>query len=280
MGAWIQYTRQRFSLITYMLLAGGLSLTPQAVLDQEWHGPEFMLGFMLLLLFFFTLRLMDERKDYDTDLIAHPERPLPQGVLAIATVEKAIKLLLTLMLAASAMLLIFIDLRAGFAYGLTSLWLWLMYREFYIGSFLQKRPFTYALTHQIIIIPLVLAMAFLIRPSHVELEKLLQVALLILSGFFSYEVGRKLDPQAHPLLHTYLHTYGRFRTSLLLVSIQVFGAWIAAKLGLILWFGPLIFLNLIASSLVFWAPQRYKLIELLVSVYLLATLWCGLLYLI
>ena len=42
------------------------------------------------MLFFAELRLMDELKDYEKDLIAHPERPLPRGLLSREEVRAAV----------------------------------------------------------------------------------------------------------------------------------------------------------------------------------------------
>src|SRR3569833_4369137 len=78
---WLAYIRQRYPLGVYVLLSSGYVLTGWSLTHAPLTALAVTYGLACFMLFFFTLRLMDELKDYDKDVIAHPERPLPAGLL-------------------------------------------------------------------------------------------------------------------------------------------------------------------------------------------------------
>jgi 4-hydroxybenzoate polyprenyltransferase len=204
---WLIYIKERFPLPVYLLLTVGMAWQGQLALSPDSNLMARILGPGMLLLFFFCLRLMDEVKDYKKDLTAHPERPLPRGLIQVATAKKVIYFTLALQL-----LLGFGLLAAGFAYAgyfwiMTTVWLYLMYVEFYCGTWLEQRPFFYATTHQLILLPLILASAHLVGDG--DSRPAIWSGVMILGAFFTYEIARKLDPKAHELLRTYRLVYGR-----------------------------------------------------------------------
>ncbi|MCK6597137.1 MAG: UbiA family prenyltransferase [Bdellovibrionaceae bacterium] len=100
-------------------------------------------AFVLLLSFFFRLRLFDEIKDYAVDLKYNPTRPLARGVLSVDQVKLILLVLIFAELIVTALLgkeYFFIHLVAIF-YSL------LMFEEFFLGSFLRPRLVMYAVTH-------------------------------------------------------------------------------------------------------------------------------------
>ena len=96
----------------------------------------------------------------------------------------------------------------GMPYLILTLYLWLMYREFYIGKWLEQHQLLYAISHQIVIIPLCVFPVLLAKPILIVSQQTYYFSLLILGAFFSYEISRKLDPKAHPVLKTYRSLYG------------------------------------------------------------------------
>ena len=199
------FLKERIPLVSYFLLSGGFALSGAAL--QSEASLLTLLSFAGTLLFFVELRLMDEVKDFDKDQIAHPQRPLPRGVLKISQVRHAIHFLIFKMLILSFVFFALSPL-SGTLFTLVTLHLWLMYREFYVGSWLEKRPLLYAISHQLILIPLCLFNVSLAPFVTTITSSSMAWALMVLGLFFSYEVCRKLDPQAHPILKTYLHVYG------------------------------------------------------------------------
>lgn len=147
MAKWWILIKERFSPASYvpMILlfswANGLYLTKE--LAQEWNWARFALVFILLLSFFFRMRLFDEIKDYEVDLKINPTRPLARGILTVTQVKKALILLvaLELVIAGSLGMPALMIHVAAVGYSL------LMYEEFFIGDFLRPHLTTYAVTH-------------------------------------------------------------------------------------------------------------------------------------
>lgn len=106
----------------------------------------YLIGFGLVLILFFQMRVCDEVKDLEDDKAYRPERPIPRGLvslqlivgLALATIPIAIVLAL-----ASG---------HGLIWLLILVWLWLaaMTFEFGVPAWLKARPVIYLLSHMAI----------------------------------------------------------------------------------------------------------------------------------
>jgi 4-hydroxybenzoate polyprenyltransferase len=260
---WREYAKERFPLLTYALLSGGIAASSAMLGGDGAFVGQAASTFVGVMLFFFTLRLMDELKDYEKDVVAHPERPLPRGVLERSDVAAAIRLLVFAMVVYGALL-------RSPAYLVVTAWLWLMYKEFYVGAWLARSPFLYAVTHQVILLPLAAFGAATRTPA------LEGYAVTVLGAFFTYEICRKLDPKAHPVLKTYIEVYKHQKTLLLVLITTAVAALGAYRLGLWgLWpveaLVPLSFLRL------FKKPEGHKPVELLATLSLLVHLYAGVL---
>ena len=242
-------------------------------LQNAWFTRPFIISFAGLLLFFVVLRLMDEYKDFKKDQIAHPERPLPRGIVSKAQVLASIYLGAGAMLVYAALNFLFVGALAGAFYFIITGYLWLMYKEFYAGDWLASKPALYALSHQLILIPCCYY-TVAVMPSIFQWQpEILWFALLLLGAFFTYEICRKLDPAAHPVLMTYLQCYGPGKTWSMVIMTTAVAAMGAGGLGLgmVLW--PAQLLVLLMGLLLFRAPDKYRVIEVFASVSLLLHFW-------
>ena len=122
----------------------------------------------------------------------------------------------------------FKNIESGLCYLLITAWLGLMYKEFFISKWLNERPLIYAISHQILMLA-VAAFPALLYDQRQNYGTLLALGTTILGSFFTYEVCRKLDPKADPILGTYLVTYGPFNTFTIVLGTSVV-AWIGALL--------------------------------------------------
>jgi 4-hydroxybenzoate polyprenyltransferase len=227
---WLTYIKERFPLPVYLLLTTGMAWQGQLALSSESNWTARIVGPLMMLLFFFCLRLMDEVKDYKKDISAHPERPLPRGLVKLSTAKNVIGFCLAAQVLVGLGLLGMGLYYAGYFWLLTTAWLYLMYVEFYCGTWLEQRPFFYATTHQLIIIPLVLSTAHLV--GDLGSQPAIWSGVMILGAFFTYEIARKLDPKAHELLRTYRTVYGRRGAlSLMLITSAVAIAGALLKTG-------------------------------------------------
>lgn len=277
--AWIIYVKERFPLPVYFLLSGGLVLSGAVLGYMEPYSKLTVLAFSYAIWLFATLRLMDELKDYKKDLIAHPTRPLPRGLIKPETVSFVIRvsMLVGCLLTAA---IYYVNPLAGIFGIVTTVWLWLMYKEFYIGESLAKRPLFYAITHQLILIPFCLTLSM--RPQ--GYEELLNIKIVlwavgVLGAFFTYEVSRKLDPKAHPVLQTYLHVYGRGGSLAIVLGLFPLCLLAAILMRHEIWLLPWSVLTLLSYGLLWMklkngkVDKRHKLIEGFATLSLFFHIW-------
>ncbi len=276
MTAWMTYVRERFPLPVYALLVGGFVLSAAAAAGSPLEVAATAFGAAGLLAFFFELRLMDELKDLEKDRVANPDRPLPRGLLNPDGVRRTVAGIALGMGAYGVALAPVAGVPAAAAFLLLTVYLWLMYREFYLGAWLVDRPILYAATHQIVLLPMSAFAALCYRPESWQTPAVWYTGLVSLGGFFAYEVCRKLDPAAHPILKTYRSMYGLGGSAALVaVSLGIAAAG-AAGLGrshaLLLWPTEAI---LLASLPLAAHPKRFKWVEGIASISLLLHLWGG-----
>ncbi|WP_141735262.1 UbiA family prenyltransferase [Oligoflexus tunisiensis] len=271
---WLIYIKERFPLPVYLLLTVGMAWQGQLALSTDFNLAARILGPVMLLVFFFCLRLMDEVKDYKKDLTAHPERPLPRGLIQVATAKKVIGFTLALQIFFGIGLLAADLSYAGYFWIMTTVWLYLMYVEFYCGAWLEQRPFFYATTHQLILLPLILSAAHLM--GDVNSRPAIWSGVMILGAFFTYEIARKLDPKAHELLRTYRLVYGRRGALALMVfTSAVAMAGVLLKTGGSLSSSWPYILVVIGTWIgcALWGEEKPKAAEGLASVSLLVHIW-------
>jgi 4-hydroxybenzoate polyprenyltransferase len=95
-GAFLAYLRERFPPAANGLLIlayyaanhflGQVTAGPGGALGPSWR---FLGGATALLLMFFHLRVIDEHKDYASDLVVHPDRVLSRGLVTLADLRRA-----------------------------------------------------------------------------------------------------------------------------------------------------------------------------------------------
>lgn len=278
MKRWLTYLKERYPLPVYLLLSGGITLSASLVTAGRLESAANLFALAGLMLFFFELRLMDELKDYSKDQAAHPERPLPRGLLGPGEVRRTVNGVLAGMLAYAALGGLLLGPPSGLAYLAVTVWLFLMYREFFLGDWLGARPLLYAVTHQVIMVPLVVFAAACVAPRASLDGRVLFLSLANLGAFFAYEVCRKLDPRAHPVLKTYLSVYGvagSFAVVAVANLVAAFGAW-SVGMHPLLW--PLEALVMLSFIPLFRAPRFHKLVEGTATISLLIHLWGPVLY--
>jgi 4-hydroxybenzoate polyprenyltransferase len=216
-----------FCMLSYSLLVRGYAHIPD--------GKALIVAFVTAFVFFLQLRIADEFKDFTEDLRYRPYRPVPRGLISLRELGTvgiaggAVQLLLALWL--SPTLLPF----------LLGIWLYLglMSREFFVGTWLKAHPIIYMWTHMLII-PLIdlYGTACDWRVAGVAAPSSL-IFLLCVSFFngFAVEIGRKIRAPADEEtgVETYSFLWGRRRavfvwfSTLLVTAISAFLT--ASKIG-------------------------------------------------
>ncbi|MBI2711238.1 MAG: hypothetical protein HYX41_00040 [Bdellovibrio sp.] len=225
---WFVFLKERFPLGTHILLIGGFAVSGAFLSGWDKNTEGVIMALIGFFLFFVELRIMDELKDYKKDLSAHPERPLPRGLIQLGEAREMVRTLLNSMFGFSVVLVLVCNLLSGLLFFCITLYLKLMYREFYLGDRLGKYPFFYAFTHQLILFPLCFFTSAVHHPAMVFDEDGFAYAIATFGAFFAYELCRKLDPKAPLILKNYATHYGPRKTVLvatLLLGTAAYGAF-------------------------------------------------------
>lgn len=230
------YLHERFPILPSALLstlyASGAFAVVLSVTGERLSLPRLAAAAAAVFAFFLALRLADERKDAVRDVVAHPTRPVPRGLVTLRELGR-VEMTAWLVGGLCAVLLgtgPLLGWLAILAYGM------LMRVEFFAGHFLEPRPIAYALTHQ----PVMLVVTgFLHLAAGLPPARLLDAPLLLhqsvcLAAMFSYEVSRKLrapqdESAANP---TYGQVHGPHVSGLLAAApLVVAGLALGALLG-------------------------------------------------
>ena len=184
------FIKERVPLVANTLLALGLILSIQTLYQQNFSLTHILFLMFCLILFITELRFMDELKDFEKDKIANPTRPLPSGRISPQMVLKLVVITFLMLIGCSFLSFLFYNTTSSI-YLLSSLfWLFLMYKEFFIPKIINKSPIIYAITHQIIIVPIVYFVIATFNPIYIgekrilkKIKLLIQQDLSLLEGF-------------------------------------------------------------------------------------------------
>lgn len=273
MENYLTFIKERVPVVANLILALGLIFSVGALNSTYLNvGDAFFIG-MTLMAFIIELRFMDEIKDYEKDKVAHPDRPLPRGLVTPKQVMNLIYLTFFILTVCTGLSFVFYGTMAGGFLLTTLFWMVLMYKEFFMEKTLGKSPIIYAITHQVIIVPVCLFAISIPFSNLVFTHKSLGFCLLVLSSFFTFEVGRKMDPKSHPILGTYLIYYKKALTNLLITVLAAIGVLGCYYLD-IFWWGFIPFILTVLTQVRIWFQQeRFKDLEGMIALNLIYNMW-------
>jgi acyl-coenzyme A synthetase/AMP-(fatty) acid ligase len=267
------FIKERVPIVANLILAFGLVMSTQALLEHSYTLTEWIISIMTLLIFITELRFMDELKDYEKDKIAHPDRPLPRGLVTPKQVQSLIVIFFTFFLICAGLSYKLMSSDAGYLVLITAGWLFLMYKEFFIPKLINKSPIVYAISHQIIIVPIVFYLTTIVMYKAMVTVDTLGLTLIILSSFFTFEVGRKMDPNANPILGTYLVHYKKIKTNFLILALLLPSLLGAILINKFLWVAIPVLLIVITQIRIFINPDKFKDLEGIIALNLIYNMW-------
>lgn len=147
---WGTLVRERYPLAIHLGMAAAFTVgnvgAASLVGGDRPPWPRVLVSTALVAAFFLRLRIFDEIKDYDTDVAAHPDRPLPRGLISVEEAR------------GGAWAIAFAELILSAAMGWAALSAWTvaflyslaMYREFGVGTWLRPRMELYAIVHTVV----------------------------------------------------------------------------------------------------------------------------------
>jgi 4-hydroxybenzoate polyprenyltransferase len=201
----------------------------------SWSWSRFGLVFLLILSFFFRMRLFDEIKDYEVDLKINPTRPLARGILTVSQVKVALILLIIFELSLSA----YLGWSAFTIHAIAIGYSLLMYEEFFIGDFLRPHLTTYAVTHTFSSFLLAISSGIAMTgPVITVMPRAAFIWLLMNWAFFNlFEFARKTfaPVEERKNVPSYSNIFGRRGAWALSVSQAIIGVALVCNLK-INWF--------------------------------------------
>ncbi len=254
-----QYLAERFPVGAYLVLIGAMVLGASAAASASTGLPvpvswPQLIATITILLGFFHLRVFDEHKDYERDLIAHPDRVLSRGLITLADLRKY---------AAAAIVL---ELGLNAAFGLETL-AWVvafilfsvgMFVEFGVGEWLNKHLVVYALSHNPIA-GLMMCYTFALVLGHTAFpEPVVWYLLVATFTCLGFEIGRKMRAPADEKdgQDTYTQALGVPRATALLIGFEL----VAVAVTLPLLDAPWAQVALgVVAALMIWGPARFWL---------------------
>jgi 4-hydroxybenzoate polyprenyltransferase len=211
---WVIFIGERFPIASHLTMIFVFVLAHFALAGASPLNSKMGLLFSFCTLFFFKLRLYDEIKDYEVDLKHNPGRPLPRGLLKISDLKKMIVVIIGLELSIAACLG-----QKAFATSVTVIcYSLLMFKEFFIGSYLRPHLTSYAVTHTFVTFLLSIALSQAITDTlsfhHIYF------ALSNWALFNIFEFGRKTfqSDEERPEVESYSSIFGIKGACLLLIS--------------------------------------------------------------
>ena len=254
------YLNERSPLPALTFLSAGVALSSMAYLET-FSTFYFLMGIFYINLVMIQMRLGDELKDYEKDKIINPTRPLPRGLITKSEVLLASKLIVLVIVITGLIVAYQFSPVGGLLLSLSTYFAWLMYKEFYIGENLVKSPILYALTHQVIVFPLFGWIGLTMSSNLVDNKAYLGWLLANFGASFTYEICRKLNPDAHQLCGTYAHHYGPKKTILICAVFMVISAFGAYLANIEQYCLPMIII--LGLTLTNWIrkPKTFKLVE-------------------
>ena len=140
---------------------------------------------------------------------------------------------------------------------------------------LEKHPFLTAISHQIVILPLVCFTFAMANSEDVLSYNSISYAFLLFGAMFTYEICRKLNPRAHPVLLSYRQYYGLRLTVVFASATLLISACGAKAIGLDFFLWPVELAVFVALPLLFFTPNRFRLPQTVAGISLYIHAWSG-----
>lgn len=227
---WLYFINERFNPLSYAAMIF-VFLVAHYILYLNFTKQDVIFSAVSLLhliplvlattLFFFKLRLLDEVKDLESDAIYHPDRPLPKGVLSKNEVIRTAFIIMVIEIALFSYYGFWAFFSALIAVGYSLI----MYKEFFVKSWLRAHLTTYAATHTLVVVFLSLTI-FASLFNNLILETFWILIYFSFSGWFLFnifEFGRKTFAKSEEKegVASYSKIFGKFGAVLLVLAMAV-----------------------------------------------------------
>lgn len=188
----------------------------------------FVCGTWIVFSVLLTLRVLDEHKDYESDLVAHPERLLQKNEVSLNDLR--ILALFFCLTSLALIILFFYSVAAVVALLILTFWGFLMTKEFFAKEWLSKKLWLYSVSHLLISPLLIYFSATLVQTENNS--DLIWMMLVSFFSAFSYEVARKIkgDNEVNLKESNYVNSYGKTGPLLLFIAVSGFALFSSSQM--------------------------------------------------
>ncbi len=237
-GRFLQYLNERFPPIANVLLilayysssqflAFALTEPGPVMHYDRWS----LLGMLMLVSFFFHIRVFDEHKDYEEDCRHYPDRVLQSGRITLRHLKIAggTAIAIQVIVAALRGPQAFTAWAIAFGFSL------LMLREFFAPEFLKRHFLLYATSHMLIM-PLLSLLVFSFATQRWPWEAPPWYWVYAFVGFFvtfNWEVSRKIRAPEEEIegVDSYTKIFGTFGAAYIVLIIRAIDTAMVAAVG-------------------------------------------------
>jgi 4-hydroxybenzoate polyprenyltransferase len=282
--AWWIFIIERFEPISHLIMIFVFLMAHILVVNPVKNiyatALDDLILFIGVTIFYFKLRLYDEIKDYELDVVINPNRPLPRALLSHKDLYQGIGVCIFLEILCFSIQ----GLNSLYSIFLTILYSLLMYKEFFIPKIIRPHLTTYAIVHTVVTAFLSFSIfSFLTKENVFQImsdKNLLSFAFTNWLLFNIFEFGRKTfaTNEERVNVDTYSSLFGRTGSVLLVVSQAIAAHYFAFNLSgvnhsVLIWgFGSLISVLFILS--IFYiikdSTQSAKNYRMFSSIYIVA----------
>ncbi len=235
--AWWQFTKERFEpashLTMIVVFIAAHILVAKASVPLVASSMNFITLLIGVIAFYFKLRLYDEVKDYELDVVINKTRPLPRGLLTHKDMYRGMAVCIAIELVCFSLM----GLESFASIVIAILYSLLMYKEFFIAEKIRPYLTTYALVHTIVTTLLSFAIfSFLTKLTILEVigtRSFLSFAMANWLLFNIFEFGRKTfsSSEERQSVDTYSSLFGRTGAVILVASQAVITYYLATTLN-------------------------------------------------
>ncbi|HEX7150057.1 MAG TPA: UbiA family prenyltransferase [Thermoanaerobaculia bacterium] len=237
------------------------------------------LGMLMMVCFFFHIRVFDEHKDYEEDCRHYPQRVLQSGRITLRHLKIAGGLAIATQLVICALRGPETLVAWGIAFGFALL----MLKEFFVPTFLKRYFLLYATSHMLIM-PLLALLVFSFATKRWPWEGPPWFWVYAFVGFFvtfNWEVSRKIRAPEQEIdgVDSYTKIFGTFGAAYVVLLIRFIDTAMVAAVGHHLGFSTWFYVALIVLYAICFVgflqyrmrptPRHAKMMEVYAGMYMI-----------
>ena len=223
---WYTYQKERFPVAIYSMYIFAIVFATYAFVGSNSGVDHFDVGkivlmFIVTILQFFMVRIVDEFKDYEEDCMYRPYRPVPRGLITLKELKYAFIISLAIQI-----IITFFVCKHAFPF-LIALWIvfGLMTKGFFIKKFLDKHILVEVLFDELMLPFILLYITNFVNPTVNMISVNYYWAFLLLGYLVSWivEIARKVrcKEDEEKGVKTYTAVFGIPKATIIMITLEV-----------------------------------------------------------